>query len=147
LNLIDHHFYGGDAFYMPYSIIATSDGGALITGNRYDFHFPDIMKYHIFALKVNSEGIITNVPNNVSWQAAEAIVCPNPGSEYFDAVVGVQYPISTFYLYDMKGQSVLEKQLNQANTRINTQLLANGTYVYKFISDNMVIGYGKWIKK
>ncbi|MBK7174831.1 MAG: T9SS type A sorting domain-containing protein [Bacteroidales bacterium] len=146
LNIIDHHFYGGDAFYMPYNIIATSDGGALITGNRYDYHYPDIKKYHIFALKVNSEGLITEIPEDASWQISDAIVCPNPGNEYFDAIVGIQHPTSTLYVYDMNGKLVFKNKLNQVTSRIKTGSLPYGTYLYKFVSKNKVIGNGKWIK-
>ncbi len=147
LNVIDHHFYGGDAFYIPYSIIATSDGGALITGNRYDYHFPDVKKFHIFALKINSDGLITEIPENVTWQSSEIIIFPNPGSDYFETVVGAQYPISTLYLYNSNGQLVFETQLNQERTHINTMSLSPGTYLYRVSAGNKVIGNGKWVKK
>ena len=34
----------------------------------------------IFALKVDSFGLITNIPKNATWQMNDAILCPKPGS-------------------------------------------------------------------
>lgn len=146
MHIIDHHFYGGDAFYMSYNIIATSDGGALVTGNRYDYHTPDIHKYNIFALKINSDGILTDIPENKEWQASEAIVFPNPGNTYLDVVLGFQYSRATLFLFDSDGHLVTEKPLSQSTTRDQTESLTSGAYYYKIVSSNKVIAEGKWIK-
>gem|GEM_PF-1014331 len=147
MNIISHHFYGGDAVYMPYKIISTSDGGAFITGYRSIFTPPADIQYDIFVLKVDANGVITDVPENATWQASEAILSPNPGSEYCMAIVGAQYTKSRLVLYDLKGQVVIDLELFQPATRINTALLDPGTYVYQFFSDQQLIGRGKWIKQ
>ncbi len=58
LNIISNNFYGGDAFYSPYSIIATADGGAFLTGFRYDLQ---THLFDVFALKVDTNGAVTPV--------------------------------------------------------------------------------------
>lgn len=147
LQIIDHHFYGGDAFYIPYNIIKTSDGGALITGNRYDFTTPWEQKYHVFALKVNSEGLITELPEQPEAKAHDAIIYPNPGIDYLKIQSGPQITSAEFYLFDMQGKPVLERKINNTQLNVNTVELAPGTYPWQIVFKNKIIESGKWVKK
>ena len=147
LNIISHHFYGGDALYIPYAAISTSDGGALITGFTWDYTIPGNMLRDIFVLKVDTAGVVTKIPEEDSWQMNDAILCPNPGSDYCIAVVGAQHPRATLVLYDMNGRVIMEHELHQYQTRINTAFLPTGTYIYTFVTDGKGIGTGKWVKQ
>lgn len=147
LNILSHHFYGGDAQYMPYCITATSDGGAFITGFTWNYTIPGNEQWDIFALKVDTAGLVTNIPDDATWQMNDAILCPNPGSEYCIAFVGAQHPEATLLLHDMNGRQIMAHKLHQPQTRINTVSLPTGPYIYKFIAQGNVIGTGKWIKQ
>ncbi|MBL7111097.1 MAG: T9SS type A sorting domain-containing protein [Bacteroidales bacterium] len=147
LNIISNHFYGGNCEYFPYSIISTSEGGAFITGFQWDYNIPGNEQWDIFALKVDTAGLVTNIPEDATWQMNDAILCPNPGSEYCIAVVGAQHPEATLFLHDMNGRVIMEQELHQPQTRINTASLPPGTYIYKFIAKGKVIGTGKWVKQ
>ena len=147
LNIISHHFYGGDALYIPYAAISTSDGGVLITGFTWDYTIPGNMLRDIFVLKVDTAGVVTKIPEEDSWQMNDAILCPNPGSDYCIAVVGAQHPRATLVLYDMNGRVIMEHELHQYQTRINTAFLPTGTYIYTFVTDGKGIGTGKWVKQ
>lgn len=146
LNIISHHFYGGDQLYIPYSTNSTSDGGVLITGWTWNYNQPGNMLRSIFVLKVDSTGVITGIPEKVPWQVNEAILCPNPGSGYCIAMVGAQHPESVLFLYDASGRQVMEHLLNRQQTLIQTAHLPTGIYMYTFIAGKKVIGTGKWIK-
>jgi hypothetical protein len=37
ISPIWEYWYGGDAYYFLYSILATNDGGCIMVGNRYDY--------------------------------------------------------------------------------------------------------------
>ncbi|MBL7114018.1 MAG: T9SS type A sorting domain-containing protein [Bacteroidales bacterium] len=145
-SLLSQTYYGGDAFYYPFSIIPTQDGGAFLTGYRYDYTMPE-NDLDIFALKVDSFGLVTNIPEDASWQMNDAILCPNPGFEYGIAIVGAQHPQATLFLYDLNGRLVMERPLNQHQTRIQTTSLPTGTYIYTFVAYEKVIGTGKWVKQ
>ncbi len=147
LQIIDHHFYGGDAFYMPYHIIKTTDGGALIIGNRYDYTTPWEQKYHVFALKVNSDGLITELPEQPQAKAHDAIIYPNPGIDFLNIQSGPQITGAEFYLFDMQGKPVLERKINNTQLNVNTTELAPGTYPWQIVFKNKVIESGKWLKK
>jgi len=146
LNVIDHHFYGGDAFYMPYKIFKTSDGGAFIAGSRYDFHNPELV-YHPFALKVNSEGLITDLPDDSPYKAHDAIVYPNPGSEDVIVHSGPQIEGAVFTLFDMQGKVVLSQTIHSTEQHFDTKNLSSGTYPWRISFKNKVIENGKWIKR
>jgi len=145
LDVITHHFYGGDAVYLPYSIIPTPDGGGFVTGIRYDYTIPD-NDFDIFALKFNSDGLVVNVPENVSWKVSDAIVYPNPGRDYLVIQSGPQVSGSVFRMFDMQGKMVIEQQLTSSQIRLNTGNLATGTYSWQLLNSNKVIESGKWVK-
>jgi hypothetical protein len=147
LNIISQHFYGGDPVYMPYSIISTSDDGAFITGFRWDYNTPYDLQFDVFVLKSDANGVIIDIPKNVTWQASEAILCPNPGSDYCIAVVGPQYCVPPLTLFDLNSKPVIAQDLYQSSTRINTSSLAPGFYAYRFYSGQKLIGQGKWVKQ
>lgn len=146
LNVIDHHFYGGDAFYMPYKIFKTSDGGAFIAGSRYDFHFPELV-YHPFALKANSVGLITDLPDDSPYKAHDAIVYPNPGSEEIIVKSGPQIEGAVFTLFDMQGKVILSQSIHSTEQHFDAKNLPSGTYPWHILFKNKTIENGKWIKK
>lgn len=146
LNIHDHHFYGGDAFYMPYKIFKTSDGGVFVAGSRYDFHNPELV-YHPFALKVNSEGLITDLPDDSPYKAHDAIVYPNPGSEVVIVQSGPQIQGAVFTLFDMQGKAILSQTLHSTEQHFDTKNLPSGTYPWHITFKNKIIENGKWIKR
>ena len=67
-------YVGGDANYAPMYLLATQDGGCLIVGFRYDFN--PTRKLDLFAIKLNSEGLIGL---DEEQELAQAMVAyPNP---------------------------------------------------------------------
>ena len=150
LNVISNHFYGGDAQYCPYSIIPTIDGGCFITGYSYDYrnNLP-IGDYEldIFALKVNSEGLITELPDQPNKISHDAIIFPNPGKDYLNIQSGLQISGAQFTLFDMAGHILLEEKINNTQVRINTTNLLPGIYTWQIVFKNKVIESGKWMKQ
>ncbi|MDR0970643.1 MAG: T9SS type A sorting domain-containing protein [Lentimicrobiaceae bacterium] len=68
------YYYGRGEHYIPKFTFATSDGGCLITGCKYDFNTQ--CKHDMFVIKLNSEGLIglDEEPELVQ----EMVVYPNP---------------------------------------------------------------------
>lgn len=148
LNIIDHHFYGGDAVYTPYKIISTLDGGALITGIRYDHNYPDVQLYHPFVLKVNNEGMVTtDIDDEYNPISHSAIVFPNPGKDILNLTSGIQLNHGMFTLYDMQGRPVITKEINATEMQFDASAVSSGSYVWKIVLNNKVMDSGKWIKE
>lgn len=147
LTILDHHFYGGDAVYMPFKILKTADGGAFIAGNRYDHTKPWEKLYHVFALKVNDEGLITELPDHPEIKAHDAILYPNPGSEYMIIQSGPQVNGALFSLYDLQGRNLLTSSITESQTRLSATHLPSGTYVWQLQYKGKIIENGKWVKQ
>jgi hypothetical protein len=142
LNIESHHFYGGDALYAPYCIIPTLDNGIFITGYIYDYNSGE-QQHDIFALKLNSDGLIVDMPENAPWQTTEAILYPNPASEILNIEFSQVYQKATFQFMDMGGKTVLEKQLPSNYQSINISALPAGTYVYRIFNKEGLDERGK----
>jgi hypothetical protein len=140
------YWYGGDAYYSTYSILATDDGGCLMVGNRYDHEIQYLVR-DIFIVKVNSDGLITSLPEHPGIKMHEAIVYPNPGNEEIKVRIAIQHPQSTFELFDMNGQFVLRESFFGTEGVVNTTFLPQGTYLYKITSPDGLNESGKWVKR
>ncbi len=148
LNIRWERFYGGDAYYNMTKLIATTNGGCIMAGTRFDYKaHPNVKERDIYILKVNAEGLITNTDGKVAPQVHDAIVYPNPGSNYLKVRIGVQHKQSVFKLFNMKGQLVLSKNIEGKTAKINTQFLISGAYVYTITNNNGLNENGKWVKK
>ncbi len=78
---------------------------------------------------------------------SEAILTPNPGSDYCIAWIGVQYKSAILCLYNMLGEIVFWQEIHQQKTKIDLPDLVNGIYPYSFENEGRIIGSGKWIRK
>ncbi len=147
LEVVSQYFYGGDAEYTPYCIIPTSDGGTFTTGFMWDYNIPGNFNWEVFALKTDSNGTLVSIPEGSSFQQAEAIICPNPGTEYFDVILALQHQQALLRLYDLEGKPVMEKTLIDPRTRIDASHLSAAVYIYKISDGGKIIGNGQWVKR
>lgn len=147
LNIRWERFYGGDAYYLMQKIIATNDGGCLIAGTRFDYQNATEEELDIHILKLNEEGLIVGGQNEILTEIREAIVFPNPGSENIKIRIAVQYPESTFELYDINSKLLVSKNIRGKWGNINTTFLRPGTYVFRIFNDDGLFESGKWIKR
>lgn len=146
LNVIWEKFYGGDAYYIVYSVQTTNDNGCIIISARYN---PDKPEYQddIHILKVDFHGnIIASVEDEPTINVSELILYPNPGTSELKIRTAKQSVGGIFYLYDISGKQILQKQITDINTSINTLILQKGIYIYKYIYKNKMLESGKWIK-
>ena len=139
-------FYGGDAYYMLWAMIATQDGGCLMAGTRYDY-LTQTNERDIYIVKVNSDGLVTGIGDEHPLTTHDAIVYPNPGSSYLKIQSGPQINGAAFEMFDMTGKEVAREILNGRLMEINTGPLPTGTYTYRISWQNRLVGSGKWVKK
>ncbi len=148
LNIRWEHFYGGDAYYNLSKIIATSDGGCIMAGTRFDYiTHPWVHERDIYILKVNAEGLITSANEQPASIVHDAIVYPNPGSNVLRVRVAVQHPESIFRLYNMSGKLVLQSPMHGKTAAFNTTFLPPATYVYTITAKTGLNEKGKWVKE
>ncbi len=147
LNIRWERFYGGDARYTMCKIIASNDGGCIIAGTRYNYQNVTEEELDIYILKLNSEGLLVGTPEKPTIEMHEALVFPNPGTNYLKVRIAAQHKQSMFELYDINGRQVLTQQIFGKWGEVNTVSLTSGTYIYKIYNTEGLHESGKWIKQ
>ncbi len=144
LNINWQHFYGGDANYTLYGIRATSDGGCLLFGSRYNLN-ASTPERDIYAFKVNADGLIFST-GIISPKFHEAILYPTPGSDQLVIESNPQISGAEFVMTSMNGVNVISTIINSGKMTIKTHTLNTGTYIWRIINKNKVVESGKWVK-
>jgi len=140
-------FYGGDMFYHIYTVKATQDGGAIMACRTYNYE-TQYLEHDIIILKVDEDGLITGLGDEPAQITAhDAIVYPNPGSNYLKVKSGPQIDGARFELFNMTGKLQARETLNSRLLEINTNHLLAGTYTYHITWQNRMIDSGKWVKR
>lgn len=147
LNIRWERFYGnGEYYYELIKILATSDGGCLLAGTRFNY-FSGVKERDIYIVKLDSEGLLVGEQNHNTIQVKEALVFPNPGTNNLKVRIATQYSESIFELYDINGKQMLTKEIHGRWGDINTSLLKPGTYVYRIHNSKGLFETGKWVKQ
>lgn len=143
LTPIWEYWYGDDAYYFLYSILATNDGGCIMVGNRYDYETQD-QERDIYIVKVNNDGLIVWT-QEIQTNRKLTKVFPNPGTSQLN--IKTELKEFNFELINLNGQSIIKQMFNSDFNTINTESLKMGMYFYRIIDNkNELIETGKWIK-
>jgi hypothetical protein len=134
---------GGDANYEPRNILATSDGGCIITAQRYDYKTQKY-EYDIVIIKLAADDFITEIKEDTICYAKEIKVYPNPGGNVI--YINSTEKNARMFLYDLMGKIVLEKELSFGINAINATNLKSGIYCYRIVNFSGYIINGKWFK-
>ena len=138
------YWYGGDAYYFLYSILATNDGGCIMVGNRYDYETQN-QERDIYIVKVNSDGLIVWT-QEIPIDKQITTVYPNPGVNMLN--IKTNNKELDFELINLNGQVVIRQMLLDNYKTVNTESLKSGMYFYRLIDiKNKTIEAGKWMKK
>lgn len=146
LNVRWEKFYGGDAYYEMNDVLATNDGGCLLSGMRYDSDI-GIQEHDIYVIKVDGNGLLVGLEPEQSIKSFDAVVFPNPGTNEVNVRVAAQYHKAEINMYEINGTKVLTKELVGRHNLLNTESLKSGTYIYSINNKNGLNESGIWIKK
>ena len=141
LNLIKETYIGGDAFYYFRSITATSDGGALIATNRYDYLTQDY-EHDVYIIKLDSLDLTVGLiePNKLSQLIS---VYPNPAQEHL--YIKSNFSNAILFLYNSTGKLVLESSIQYGLNTIGLPEVPSGMYFWQTISSSNQVVKGKVI--
>lgn len=145
LNLKWQKFYGGDACYVPLTILATQDGGCVMAGTRYDYITQPVQERDLYVLKVDEGGLITWT-QEIPMDNQPTTVYPNPGTNLLNIKTNNRELL--FELIDMNGQVVIKQMVNNDSDAIVTESLKPGMYFYRMTDiKNNIAETGKWVKQ
>ncbi len=134
-----------DACYVAHCTFATSDGGCIMTGSRYDGN-PEFVT-DVYVIKVDANG-------DVLWTKEIDIqqhisVYPNPGTDnmHIEMSSATEFP---YYieLFNIHGMLIQQAEGYTQTLTLSTQHLSAGVYVYKIYNQkHQLLGTGKWVKR
>jgi len=136
--------YGGDQRYWFYNLIATSDGGCIMTGMVGDYDGADNTNGYL--IKVMPEDIVTNAEETPLPFDYDVAVFPNPFTDhlYFETV----RKNLRLSLTDNTGKEVANEKLTEiTRAGLDTGHLLPGIYYYKINDKGREIQTGKLIKQ
>ncbi len=127
-------------FYI-YSILATKDGGCLMSGGMTDLGFP-----HFYIIKIGADGLLTS-EITIPVDMAPIKLYPNPTSDIITFDMKGDYRILDFELVDLAGHIVLRQKVT-GHEEISTSHLPKGVYGYRLLGDKGEVLYsGKMVKE
>lgn len=136
-------YIGGDDYYVLFSVTAASDGGVLLAGTYQEIGSTTLNRNGLI-LKLDSTGCITNASADLHITITEAIVYPNPGSEYINIRTALKGCL--FSLFDGYGHNLITRTVTENITSIDVSTLKKGNYYYSITRANENIISGTWIK-
>jgi hypothetical protein len=122
----------------------TSDGGSLISGNRYDY-LTQYSERDVFFLKLTPEGLITGKRENQQCPYLPFAIYPNPGSDilHLDLVIHE----AQFTLFNLNGLALKTLLIKEGENHINCSKLTQGCYLVKVTNPSGEVFTQKWIKQ
>lgn len=145
-SIIWQRFYKGEVNYMPYKVLATSDGGALILSHKYDWNNPVPDQRDIHILKVDSTGWYDGLVNvGDDGRPLQILVYPNPVRDRVHFESGL-YNDLHLQLFDINGKLMAEHPLHDCLT-LDMSGYKPGVYVYVISSEKGFLEKGKLVKE
>lgn len=147
-NLIWTKYYGGDKYYLPNAIHATSDSGVVICGIRYDHEIPQVTGVcEGFVLKMDKNGttVFTGIQENGQINLKYHKCFPNPTNSDLTFDLPFQENIE-IQIYDINGREVLFKTDYKNLSPLNISVLIPGAYAYKIKTKSNYYS-GKFVKE
>ena len=144
LSMVWEKWFGGDAYYFMYNILATRDGGCIMVGTRYDDQTQN-QERDIYIVKVNGDGLIV-WEREISINDRFSVVYPNPGHQ-LNIRLAAQHPKAFLSLFDQYGRLAVQQQLHQSESTVETRHLPAGVYLYQLTAPTGLNESGKWVKE
>ena len=145
LDLIwQNYLFGVEGMYEANSMKAHPDGGIVVLGTYSPTPptNPDIKE--VFLMKTDSDGLLTGInQNQQKIKTTEAILYPNPASDFVNIEFSQVYQTASFQLMDIGGKLILDKHLYSNYQRVNVSGIPAGTYVYRIFNKEGLDERGK----
>jgi hypothetical protein len=138
--------FGGDSRWWMYHLLATCDGGCILSGFKSEPESKALEDIDAYILKLMPEDIITGIADFDNNTSEIIEVYPNPVKDKLH-IIGVNSGIK-ININAVDGRILLMKDLlaNTENT-INISSLSSGIYFYELIDNNQTVKSGKIIKQ
>jgi hypothetical protein len=146
-DTINSRYYGGYGSYNVGTGLATCDGGYIFGVRWFDFANyipPEPIDWDVIIMKVDADGLISNVETPMPFKVTDVIVYPNPANNEVNFVLGL-YSNLQLSIYNSTGERMIFQSLYHSQT-IDISSFPSGMYVYLLTGKNGFTETGKIIK-
>ena len=139
--------YGNkDNYYILHDVLATNDGGCLLTADSYEYGLNNYKK-DVILIKVDSNGVSTWT-RTISKPQLDIKIFPNPSTDYINlSISGGNEIIKQITIFDMQGKQVLVESINSSETKLNISNLAKGAYIIEGVCESGNMFTEKFLKE
>lgn len=141
-NIVDG--YSENVYYWVDRIRATTDGGYILVGGRFDLNATQ-PRMAAWAQKFGPEDCFVGLKETVQVNYS---VFPNPGEDQFSFTINGSLPSALLTLFDANGRAMGNSQLKNNKVDMDTSDLPPGLYTFRLIdgASGQHIASGRWIK-
>lgn len=147
LNVICTNIVDGfveNAYYWVDRIKATSDGGYLLCGGRFDLDQPN-SRLVGWVQKFGPDDCFTSIEEG--FHDLDATVSPNPGTDHMRVQLNGPIVSGFVSLWDMNGREVGRAALSGNSADLDTEELEAGVYAYRVTdAKGELLANGRWVK-
>jgi Secretion system C-terminal sorting domain len=144
-NIIWEKRYGDDFYYFMNGLLATSDGGCIMYGTRYNYNIS--RKTDGIIIKVDGNGVVTST-TSIPISQSSIIAYPNPSNGLLNFKKGDPSVSGAFEvnIFDISGKLVFQKRETDLSETFDLSHFAEGDYIYQIKQQRQIISIGKWVK-
>lgn len=143
-EIIWRKYFGGNINYNVISMVATDDGGLLLSSYIFSPPYTKIEDYDLYILKLDANGnLVTGLNELELVENKHFTVFPNPSTNSITLKGNYDVP-AIFKLYDLKGSLIARKEIYSTSQFIDLSSVASGGYIYNIQSKKRV-GTGKLV--
>src|SRR5690606_4893782 len=92
-----------NCYYLPFHIVATNDGGALIFSSKYDTAYKKEPHYLLSVIKINGKGSIISEKEYPLQQSKLLSLYPNPAQNTLNIKLPTQLSMQSYRIYNTAG--------------------------------------------
>ena len=137
--------FGGDGSYNLINICSSKDGGCIANGIYFDHSNPP--QSNIFLIKIDSNGISTWL-KNINLPKVAVNIYPNPATTEINiSLKQANEQIARLSIIDIQGKVVLQKQVDDKQTKLDVSALAKGVYIVEGYTSKGKGFNGKFVRE
>ncbi len=146
LNLKGMKVFGGDSRWWFFHLVATNDGGCIITGAKREPGGAELSDVDYYLIKVMPDDMITSAEETSFENDFDVAVFPNPFNNHLTTETMRENLV--FSVFDSNGHKVLSGAVNNIpKTNFDSRNLIPGFYFYVITDKGRTIQCGKLIKQ
>jgi hypothetical protein len=146
MNMIGMKTYGGDSQWWLEHLLATSDGGCIITGAEREADGTQWDDLNLYIIKIMPDDIFTAAEDTPMENDRDVALYPNPVQDYLH--IETARKNLNIRIMDNLGRIVHQQKIRSLpHDKANLNTLTKGVYFYQILDDHRVIQNGKLMKQ